>query len=175
METFDYDIYEYYGELEYGSDSYWDTNMRRLEAPKQAEEAGPKRKRNAVSEASQRPSRKRKLPTLGEVQLENVLYMPFEARLPPSPPRSERKQSFALLPDWKQRFVDTEDGQVPKTNMPTDMQNAAEGSGEETATAQKSPSASRTQPEVMEDAEEDWKDDEEEPGAGGLEIGRAHV
>ena len=30
MEGFEYDVYEYFGELEYGSDSYWDARMKHL-------------------------------------------------------------------------------------------------------------------------------------------------
>lgn len=32
MEGFEYDVYEYFGELEYGSDSYWDARMKHLES-----------------------------------------------------------------------------------------------------------------------------------------------
>lgn len=175
METYEYDIYEYYGELEYGSDSYWDANMRHLEGAKKTDQTGSKRKRDDGQSNEKRSSKKRKVPHghpesgLGDTQIENVVYMPFEARLPPSPPKPEKKKSFALLPDWKQRFSSKEEAKPPEKAMPADMRRAAEGKDEELETPPKPSSKLVGQTVVTREAEEDWEDEDEGGSIGGLD------
>lgn len=173
MESYEYDIYEYFGELEYGSDSYWDANMRHLDGGSHAEQAGSKRKRDSSGKEVAGSSKKRKVknahPTEpGDSQLENVVYMPFEARLPPSPPNTG-KQKFALLPDWKQRFANLEEDNPTKKAMPPDMRRAAEGHDEDIRTPLKTGSAAAGQPIGMRDADDDWEDEDEHAGVAGLD------
>jgi len=174
MDTYDYDIYEYFGELEYGSDSYWDANMRHLKEVERPKQTGSKRKRGDVESDEQRSSRKRKAPngqsaaSVGDSQIENVVYMPFEARLPPSPPQPE-KQSFALLPDWKQRFTDNEEDKPPEKAMPPDMRRAVEGRDDEMDTPADTRAAQVDRSATMDDAEEDWEDEDEHAGVEGLD------
>lgn len=85
MEGFEYDVYEYFGELEYGSDSYWDARMKHLES------VGLGEKRKSSDEAGDTEARmvkkRRKDGGRGDVQEvgDNVLYVPFERRLAPLP------------------------------------------------------------------------------------------
>nr|OQO18608.1 hypothetical protein B0A51_12999 [Rachicladosporium sp. CCFEE 5018] len=131
----DYDIYEYFGELEYGDDTYWDPEVR----PPAKDGAGKsdatkastaKRKRGGPRANEGKCLKRRKTEDDGSKGLENVVYKRFEDRLPPIPPVSERRVSFALLPDWKERFRDVEETKLEDKAMPVEMKAAAEGKAE---------------------------------------------
>ncbi|KAK6441219.1 hypothetical protein LTR95_002548 [Oleoguttula sp. CCFEE 5521] len=131
----DYDIYEYFGELEYGDDTYWDVEVRPLAkdvtGKSDAAKSGTaKRKRGGPRANEGKCLKRRKTAPDGTKELENVVYKRFEDRLPPTPPVSERRASFALLPDWKDRFRDVGDSKIEEKAMPVEMRAAAEGHAE---------------------------------------------
>ncbi|OQO06070.1 hypothetical protein B0A48_08658 [Cryoendolithus antarcticus] len=153
----DYDIYEYFGELEYGDDTCWDAEVR----PPAKDAAGKsdatkastaKRKRSGPRANEEKCLKRRKTAPDGTKALENVVYKRFGDRLPPTPPISERRVSFALLPDWKERFRDVEEVKIEEKAMPVEMKAAAEGKAEVHAMVEE------------EGVEGEWEDEEEGEG-----------
>lgn len=134
-EWYEYDIYEYFGELEYGGDSYWDSNITHLPKPsaKNAKSSEQSKKRKRVSAATQPSPDKRRKTAAGKVkgssgetsQSDNVVFQSSEARIPPPAPPLEKTARFALFPDWRERFPSDADI-VWQQNMPEDMKLAAE-------------------------------------------------
>ena len=123
MESFEYDNYEYFGELEYIGDSYWDARIKHLENVW----AGEKRKSADDAEGDAAVVKKRRKDA-GLEPRDNVLFVPFEARLAPTPPPVHGEGGFALLPDWKERFPERAGEESPiksKKQMPADMRRAA--------------------------------------------------
>lgn len=116
-------MYEYFGELEYGSDSYWDARMKHLHDAK----VGEKRKSEDQEDEARLVKKRRKDGSL-DVR-DNVLYVPFDKRIPPLPPKVRDDGTFALLPDWKERFPEKPGSGSPtgkEKEMPADMRRAAE-------------------------------------------------
>jgi hypothetical protein len=182
MEGFEYDVYEYFGELEYGSDSYWDARMKHLES------AGLGEKRKSAQEGEDTEARmvkkRRKDGGRGEVPEvgDNVLYVPFERRLAPLPPGIEQQGGegrFALLPDWKERFPERGSPVGKRKPMPAEMRRAAEevvGEDEE----DEEMSGDREDGDEMElgedgeheeddEGEDEENDDDEEESTAGLD------
>jgi hypothetical protein len=127
-ESFEYDVYEYFGELEYGSDSYWDARIKHLAAVR----AGEKRK-SGVDEDEAAVLKKRRKDGGLEAR-DNVVFIPFEERVAPLPPKVCEEEQFALLADWKERFPEgINDGSPTRKGkqMPADMRKAAEAEDEE--------------------------------------------
>lgn len=146
LESWEYDIFEYFGELEHGSDSYWDARIRHLEEgdgqmkQQQQEQRSTSKKRKQgegqEEEGEGFMSRKRRREGDDAIAVdENVVYMPFEARLARPPPRSADGGHFALLPDWKERFPEKKGGEIPSPGkgrqMPAEMRRAAEGGADD--------------------------------------------
>jgi hypothetical protein len=180
MQGFEYDVYEYFGELEYGSDSYWDARMKHLG------EAGLGEKRKSEEEEGDTEARmvkKRRKDARGDVEevRDNVLYVPFEGRLAPLPPVVGQDEGrFALLPDWKERFPERGSpiGKRRPAEMPAEMRKAAEEViDEEEDVEDQDMAGDRDDGDEMEtgedgESEEDGDDEdgeEEEEGAGGLD------
>lgn len=162
MESFEYDVYEYFGELEYGSDSYWDARIKHLANAR----AGEKRKsEDAESEAAVVKRRR----DAGLEARDNVVFVPFEARLAPLPPQVRGGGRFALLPDWKERFPERV-GESPVRKgkqMPADMRRAAEADAEEEEREEQDDTlgGEDDQMELGSDEDEDEGDGEEDDGA----------
>lgn len=127
-ESFEYDVYEYFGELEYGSDSYWDARIKHLASAR----AGEKRKSADDGEEEAAVIKKRRKDD-GLEPRDNVVFVPFEERLAPLPPKVSEEGRFALLPDWKERFPERVDESPSRKGkqMPADMRRAAEAEDEE--------------------------------------------
>jgi hypothetical protein len=178
MEGFEYDVYEYFGELEYGSDSYWDARMKHLNSVG----LGEKRKSAQEEDTEGRVAKKRRKDG-GDVEevRDNVLYVPFEKRLAPLPPGVEQagEGRFALLPDWKERFPERGSPVGKRKPMPAEMRKAAEtvdnDGDDEEEEADEDMSGEREDVDEMEtgedgESEEDDDDgDEEEDSAAGLD------
>jgi hypothetical protein len=182
MEGFEYDVYEYFGELEYGSDSYWDARMKHLEA------VGLGGKRKSAQEGEDTEARmvkkRRKEDARGDVQevRDNVLYVPFERRLAPLPPGIEQQGGdgrFALLPDWKERFPERGSPVGKRRQMPAEMRKAAEevvgDEEDEQEEADEDTSGDREDVDEMETGEDgeseedDGNGDDEAESAAGLD------
>jgi len=178
MQDFEYDVYEYFGELEYGSDSYWDARMKHLG------EAGLGEKRKSGEEEEDTEARmvkKRRKDARGDIEevRDNVLYVPFEGRLAPLPPVvGQGEAKFALLPDWKERFPERGSpiGKRRPAEMPAEMRKAAEEViDEEEDVEDQDMAGDRDDGDEMEtgedgEFEEDDEDgEEEEEGAPGLD------
>jgi len=166
MEGFEYDVYEYFGELEYGSDSYWDARMKHLS------EAGLGKKRKSGDEEDTEDrmvKKRRKDGGRGDVQevRDNVLYVPFEKRLVPLPPRVEQSEEgrFALLPDWKERFPEKGSPVAKKRQMPAEMRKAAEEVVDEDEDGENG-SVDREDGDDMETGEDGEYEEDEEDGDG---------
>ena len=160
MESFEYDVYEYFGELEYGSDSYWDARIKHLADAR----AGDKRKSEDVESEAAVVKKRRK--DAGLEARDNVVFVPFDARLAPLPPLVRGDGRFALLPDWKERFPDRV-GESPGRKgkqMPADMRRAAEADAEEEEEQEDSLGGEDDQMELGSDEDEE-DDDEEDDGA----------
>jgi len=175
MEGFEYDVYDYFGELEYGSDSYWDARMKHLDpSAGVGENEKKKRKKSAVEEdAEDRVETKRRKDGGGGVREvgDNVLYVPFEARLAPPPPGIQSTEGrFALLPDWKERFPERRGGDESpvgkRKQMPAEMRRAAEEVVGDEDEEDGSAGRDDEDDEGMGDDGDSEEDDEEEDEAG---------
>lgn len=120
----DFDVFDYWDDLQYGDDSYWDYGGIRAQA-------GLKRKRIASSPITNNDKR-RKLSLL-ETGGDNVRFVNWTARKEMATrtrPIVHRRASFALFGDWKQRFAN-DDGVILNKEMPAAMRRAAEGGHED--------------------------------------------
>lgn len=125
----------------------------------QAEKVGGKRKIDD-GDGGEEAGLARKRRKENDVVVDNVVYLPFEERVAPLPPKVPDGCQFALLPDWKERFPEKAgEGEVvgEEREMPADMRWAAEGEDED------------DEEEEGEEGEEMEVDPEEEQGAEGLD------
>ena len=158
-ESFEYDVYEYFGELEYGSDSYWDARIKHLASAR----AGEKRKSGDVGEEEAAVIKKRRKDAGLEAR-DNVVFVPFEERLAPLPPgvRAEGEGAYALLPDWRERFPEGDEDPSPtRKGMPTDMRRAAEA--EDGEDEEEDPAAHENEMDVDSEEYEDEDEDDDAP------------
>jgi hypothetical protein len=99
--------------------------------------AGEKRKSGDDGESEREASAiKKRRKDAGLEARDNVVFVPFEERLAPLPPKVDvdGEGRFALLPDWKERFPEREGEESPigkRMQMPADMRKAAEAEDEE--------------------------------------------
>jgi hypothetical protein len=100
--------------------------------------AGEKRKSGDEEGESEREASavKKRRKDAGLEARDNVVFVPFEERLAPLPPKVDvdGEGRFALLRDWKERFPEREREESPvgkRTRMPADMRKAAEAEDEE--------------------------------------------
>lgn len=167
-ESFEYDVYEYFGELEYGSDSYWDARIKHLENAR----AGEKRKSaddGEEEEEEEAAAIKKRRKDAGLEPRDNVVFVPFEERLAPLPPRVPDEGQFALLPDWKERFPDRVDESPIRKGkqMPADMRRAAEAEDEEEEEGEEEGEDLLAGEDQMD--MDSTEDDEEDDAAAGLD------
>lgn len=170
MESYEYDLYAYWDDLEYADDAYWDS-AGQPGSRQTAEKAGQKRKRGAPTKAGADKRRKVSgtqstvVASLEAGQMENVLFMSREKRIEMAwrqPPVLKEKVAFAFMPDWRERFAN-EDGVVRTETMPADMQRAALAKDEETPPKKRHADADAMQ---TGDGEEDWEDEDAENEEG---------
>ncbi|EME44836.1 hypothetical protein DOTSEDRAFT_70778 [Dothistroma septosporum NZE10] len=152
VEGFEFDVYAYWDDLEYGDHAEYDYGVGR------AEVSGTKRKHTGPKKSA--PDKRRKTSAKGrltehewEREDEPVLFHDLRERYErwrQDPPLLKERTTFTLLPDWKTRFA-AENGLVKAKAMPAAMKQAAEG--EEDV-------------DDMEDdedgEEEDWEDEQED-------------
>ena len=153
MESFEFDMFDYWDDLQYGDDEYWDSSG--IGAP--AINASQKRKRE-VAGTTKRANKRRKL-SLEETGGDNVRFVSSAARnqmAVSQPPVLKKPASFALLPDWKERFAD-DSGLLATKTMPEDMKKAAEGQNEDTP-----PKARHFDATAATEDDEEWEDEDEE-------------
>lgn len=121
-ETYTFDLYDYWEDLMYGEDEYWDTEGGGVSI------SGEKRKRGLASRVLSKGMGKRRKLSLKDTDGGNVRFIPLAARVRTGSraPLLQRKgSSFALLPDWRQQFADAT-GIFEAMAMPMDMKEAAE-------------------------------------------------
>lgn len=151
IESYDIDMFEYWDDLHYGEDEYWDNAG--LGVP--TAEAGKKRKRNETK-PTHHAQKRRKL-NLKDTGGDNVRFVNVAARIARrDPPMLEQPTSFALLPDWKHRFA-SDTGVAVAKSMPEAMKKAAEGKDEDSPLRSRQPNASDAQGD-----DEGWEDEGEE-------------
>ncbi|KAK3715164.1 hypothetical protein LTR37_007374 [Vermiconidia calcicola] len=148
IESYDIDMFEYWDDLHYGEDEYWDNGGRGVPTA----EAGQKRKRNEAKLG--RHAQKRRKLNLKDTGGDNVRFVNVAARIARrEPPILEQPTSFALLPDWKQRFAgDT--GVIETQSMPEAMKKAAEGRDEDSPLKSRQAYASGVQ-----GSDDGWEDE----------------
>ncbi|KAH9809815.1 hypothetical protein Tdes44962_MAKER06056 [Teratosphaeria destructans] len=166
MEDFEFDLYAYHDDLEYGDDSYWEYGLR--QDISQLETAGQKRKRGAHAKTAKMNKRRKVLGLLGTQaialtvagaeQPDPVLYMSQQERSRPRvPPVLEKRVGYALIGDWRRRFAG-EEGITHTEEMPVDMQKASEAQDDDTPAKHRQ----EVPGEVMEDEEGEWEDEEDD-------------
>ena len=152
MESFEFDFYDYWDELQYGEDEYWDQGGTGA----LASEAGQKRKRGMVN-TGKNDFKRRKL-SLKDTDGGNVRFVDSAVRIQnfmKQAPMLGRRGSFALLPDWRKRF-ENDAGVMFNKEMPDAMKNAAEGKNEVAPQQHGHLDASAEN--------EEWEDEDEEVG-----------
>lgn len=115
----DFDVFNYWDDLEYGDDAYWD--QQRLGA---ATEGTNKRK---AGSAVVLPEKRRKM-SLVETGGGSVRFVTNRARQEMQmrkPAAKSERPTFSLLADWRTRFAGV-DGMSRKKEMPAAMRSAAE-------------------------------------------------
>lgn len=120
----DFDVFGYWDDLEYGDDSYWEYEPNQFQS-------GSKRKRAALN--ASKPKNKRVKMSLSETQGDNVIFVDRGTRTTLAIDRrltNQKYPSFALLPDWRQRYADTS-GEILTKEMPAAMRKAAEAQDDE--------------------------------------------
>lgn len=156
LSYYDYDFFDYWDDVEYGIDPYWDSTGL---VP-----TGEKRKRGGA--AKRTPGKRRKL-SLEETGGDTAIFVSMDDRRKlwsrRAPVRKNLK-SFALLPDWRKRCAQA-DERLPVKTMPKEMKQAAEADDEE---EEETPDVERhddAEAAAMEDGggdEEGWEDEEED-------------
>ncbi|EMC94304.1 hypothetical protein BAUCODRAFT_26462 [Baudoinia panamericana UAMH 10762] len=147
MESYEYDMYEYFDDLEYADDAYWEYDVHHNTSDS-ANAAGLKRKRVVAAgklgdKQTAVAHKRRKVeplqrPAYSGVAPESVLYMSLEKQVEVAlrrPPTVKNLTPIAFLPDWKKRYANV-DGIMRSADMPTDMQQAADAPPEETSETQ---------------------------------------
>ena len=147
-------MFDYWDDLQYGDDEYWDYSGINPSAVG----TGQKRKRNASGTA--KFAEKRRKLSLEETSGDNVRFVSIAvrnemARRPP--PLSDGRTSFALLPDWKQRFAN-ESGVVSAKTMPKEMKQAAESKDTDSPPKKTQVNAVA---EMEDNDEDEWVDESE--------------
>ncbi|RMZ05179.1 hypothetical protein D0860_06061 [Hortaea werneckii] len=170
LESFDYDIYNYWDDVDYlADDAYWDYEGK-VSPGEESQGSGQKRKRGTPARTSA-ASKRRKVSgkdvaesvVPGRGQMDNVMFVSREEQVRLAlqrGPALKRSKPVAFLGDWRKRYANV-DGEVLVGQMPADMEKAAQAGD---ATRGQSPDqeiASAAGPGSQED-EEGWGDEEEE-------------
>ncbi|KAI6859783.1 hypothetical protein KC343_g13403 [Hortaea werneckii] len=170
LESFDYDIYNYWDDVDYlADDAYWDYEGK-VSPGEDSQSTGQKRKRATPARGSA-ASKRRKVSgkdvaegaVPGRGQMDNVMFVSREEQVRLALQRGpvlKRSKPVAFLGDWRKRYANV-DGEVLVGQMPADMEKAAQAGD---ATRGQSPDqeiASAAVPGSQED-EEGWEDEEEE-------------
>ena len=116
---YDYDNYNYWDDVEFGDDLYWD--------PENVDGGSVQKRKRDASAVIDHKDKRRKIEVDASPDL--VCYCSLSLRVEKSmrfAPQLEHLDSFALLPDWKKRFAD-HDGNFASKEMPLEMKHAAEG------------------------------------------------
>lgn len=131
--------------------------------------AGEKRKSGVGEDEAAGVKRRRK--EGGLEARDNVVFIPFEERVAPLPPKVCEEGEFALLPDWRERFPEGSDDSPTrrgKQQMPADMRRAAEAEDEEEDEEEErdGEEADPGENEMDVDSDEYEDEDEDDTGAG---------
>ncbi|KAI7103789.1 hypothetical protein KC365_g4868 [Hortaea werneckii] len=175
LESFDYDIYNYWDDVDYlADDAYWDSEGKVLPG-EESQNSGEKRKRGTPARASA-ASKRRKLSSKdglggampGRSQRDNVMFVSKDEQVRLALQRGpvlKRSKPVAFLGDWKRRYANV-DGEVLVGQMPADMEKAAQA--EDTARGQ-SPDQKIdvAAGQVAQEDEEGWEDEEDASTAEG--------
>ncbi|KAF2164730.1 hypothetical protein M409DRAFT_25123 [Zasmidium cellare ATCC 36951] len=170
MDGYEFDLFGYWDDLDYGDDSYWDYGIPDSKS-NASDNAGQKRKRG-VGKPNGSPAKRRKTNEGGETlageseplvfRSQNDRYQAYKQ----DAPLVKAKAAFSFLPDWRERFAD-EEGPVLVTKMPPDMRKAAEGHD---VTPPKARQLGEEAYEEGDDEEDDWEDEMEEDEEGGIAL-----
>lgn len=173
MDSYEFDLFGYFDDLEYGDDSYFDYGLPSSKGIA-SENAGQKRKRDAaVPDASQGKRRKANdTPLVGES--EPLIFRSRDERYrayKQDAPLLNSKTPFSFLPDWRERFAD-EDGVIAITKMPADMRKAAEAQDDDTPPKARQLGEDAYMEEGDDNGEDGWEDEDEEDDDedGGIDI-----
>lgn len=156
LSLYEYDLFEYWDDLEYGLDPYWDSAGSPV--------TGEKRKRDDGANAT--PGKRRKI-SLRDTNGGTAMFVAMGERRKMWDRRAPVKKglkSFALLPDWRKRCADADTSMAVRA-MLVEMRQAAEGNDEETPEGQRHYDA-----EAADDGEGEWEDDQEEDELDGPDL-----
>lgn len=165
---YDFDLCPFWDDLEYQDDTYWDSTGRRPAKIAEKEQAGQKRKRAAPAKEAVTDKRRKVSRTQHSSALhlagEGVIgYVARAERVRKPAPMLKAAKSYALLPDWRERYANVDGLNRKVAAMPTDMQKAAEAKEEETP-------VKTGHIQFEDEGEGDWEDEEDgEEGGLGLD------
>ncbi|KAI7502466.1 hypothetical protein KC347_g8951 [Hortaea werneckii] len=170
LESFDYDIYNYWDDVDYlADDAYWDCEGK-VSRGEESQSSGQKRRRGTPARASA-ASKRRKLSGKdvaagampGRSQMDNVMFVNKEEQVRLALQRGpvvKRSKPVAFLGDWRKRYANV-DGEVQVGQMPADMEKAAQAEDATGGQTSDQEVVSAGGPGSQED-EEGWEDEEEE-------------
>lgn len=184
LESWEYDLYDFWDDLEYADDPYWDYGATPPRSEREAGSAGKKRKRADAKRAATADKR-RKVSSgrvgrdgnddgaLQDTQMDPVKLVSQAERIRiatkrPSVPKS--REAVAFLPDWRVRYANVA-GHSTVDSMPAAMRAAAQGTDNGTPEQPKQPPITSKVADGASDGEEDdeWEDEAEE-GDGDAEV-----
>lgn len=171
MDSYDYDLYQFWDDIEYVDDEYWDYDGRQRPG-QHLEQTGQKRKRGMPPRKGATDKRRKVSGTqaaavggLEAAQADMVLFMSRAERnrlaARPAPILKDRV-AVAFLADWRERFADR-DGEIMIASMPADMQHAAQAKDEDTP--QKAMMDGAGAMAMVDEGEGEWEDEDAEDDA----------
>lgn len=162
MNSYEFDLFAFWEDLEYADDTYWDVDVNVDEDPppdgkrkrREAQKKGGKEKRRKVVEM-EIPREDDPLLLVSRAERNRVFFEP--------PPLLEDNAiTYAFLPDWRERYANVDDV-LEGREMPVDMKRAAE------AWKKDFMEENMEKTEVEDDWEDDDHDDKEEQEVSGID------
>lgn len=163
MDSYEFELFAFWDDLEYADDSYWDYGLaRKHESP-----AGVKRKRESAQKAGITDKRRRTRITYSRED-DPLLLISRELRtkafFEPAP-MLENPVKYTFLADWRERYAN-KDGVIENKAMPVDMKRAAEAETMDTGEERVQDASSDMEEDG--EGEGEWEDDD---GQGDVEAG----
>jgi hypothetical protein len=162
MESYEFELYAFWEDLEYADDAYWDYGPS----------SGGKRKREMGKKVGITDKRQKREVETYDREEDPCLFVSREERTRSffePPPLLKNPVQYSFLADWRTRFAN-KDGLVENKAMPVDMKRAAEATTFETPLKVRAAGDTGMNMEEGKDQDEeegdDWEDDEEDAEEG---------
>lgn len=161
MESYEYELYEFWDDLEYAEDEYWDYGIGHPPRDQHSDQTGSKRKRRTATPTH--PNKRRTTSGAKPGMQDNlgsshypVYFMSVQERLRIAgtrPPILQASKPVTFFADWRERYPADQDVSVKE--MPRDMKHAAEAQEDDALREEHGVRADKTSDQGDEDEDED--------------------